>query len=130
MFSSQFNVLHWDLSFLRVLATSNGIRVDFLQPDLMAGDNSTGNSHAHDEDQDVEVLRADLLTQETTLRALVDNINHKFQVYEGHLDKIADRLNAQTIGANRDMTDDRRRPRDDIAQGQPVNRPVPTTRLH
>ena len=44
----------------------------------MVVDNSAGSGHAHDEDQGVEVLKASLLTQETTLRALVDNIDHRF----------------------------------------------------
>ena len=44
----------------------------------MAGDNSAGNGHTHDEAQDMEVLRAGLLTQEMTLRALEDNIDHRF----------------------------------------------------
>ena len=45
----------------------------------MAGDNSAGSSHAHDYDQGVEVLRAGLLTQETTLKALEDNMDHRFR---------------------------------------------------
>ena len=47
-------------------------------------------------------------------------------VYEGRLDEIANRLDAKAISANRDRNDNRRRPRDDVAQGQPVNRSVPT----
>ena len=59
MLSSQLNVFHWDLSFLRILAASGGIRV---QLDLMAGDNSAGSGHVRDEAQGIEVLRAGLLT--------------------------------------------------------------------
>ena len=74
----------------------------------MAGDNSSGSNHIHDEDQGVEVLRASLLTQETTLRALADNIDCRFQVFEGQFDEIADRLDALTLGPNRNRNDDRR----------------------
>ena len=45
-----------------------------VQPDLMAGDNSAGSGHIHDEVQGMEVLRASLLTQETTFRALADSV--------------------------------------------------------
>ena len=48
-----------------------------------------------------------------------------FQAFKGRIDEITDRLDALTIGANRDKIDDRRRPRDNIAQGQPINRLVP-----
>ena len=44
----------------------------------MAGDNIVGSGHAYDEDQGVEVLRAGLLTQETTLTILADNMDRKF----------------------------------------------------
>ena len=73
----------------------------------------------------MEVLRAGLLTQETILRTLVDNIDRRFQAFEGLFDEIANRLDALALGANRDMNDDRRRPRDDFSQGQPINRLVP-----
>ena len=39
---------------------------------------------------------------------------------------ITDRLDALAIGANRGRNEDRRGPRDDVAQGQPINRSVPT----
>ena len=48
----------------------------------MAGDNSAGSGHAHNEAHGMEVLRADLLTQETTLRGLADCVEHRFQVFE------------------------------------------------
>ena len=82
-------------------------------------------SYAHDEDQGVEVLRVGLLTQKTALRALADNMDRRFRAYDGLLDEIADRLDALVIGTNRNRNNDKRRPRDDIAQGQPVNGPVP-----
>ena len=56
----------------------------------MAGDNNARSGHAHDKDQCVEVLRADLLTQEVALRALADNVDHRFQAFEGHVDEIED----------------------------------------
>ena len=90
----------------------------------MAGDNSTRSGHIHDEVQGIKVLKAHLLTQETTLRALTVSVNHKFQAFKGCFDEIANRLDALAIGANRNRNDDRRRPRDDFAQGQPINRPV------
>ena len=49
-----------------------------LQPDSMAGDNSSGKGHARDDAQGMEVLRASLLTQETALRALVDSVDSRF----------------------------------------------------
>ena len=49
-----------------------------LQPDPMVGDNSAGSGHAHDEDQDVKVLRLGLQTQETVLKALADNMDRRF----------------------------------------------------
>ena len=73
----------------------------------------------------MEVLRASLLTQETTLRALADNVDSRFQTFDGCFDEITNRLDALAIGVNRDRSDDRRRPRDDFAQGQPINRPIP-----
>ena len=54
----------------------------FLQPDLMAGDNSLGSGHARDEAQGMEVLRARLLTQEMVLRALAENMDRRFQALE------------------------------------------------
>ena len=74
----------------------------------MAGDNSVGNSHAHNQVQGVEVLRASLLTQETTLRSLEDNIDRRFQAFEGRFDEIVDRLDALALGANRNRNDNRR----------------------
>ena len=79
-----------------------------MQLDPMIGDHNAGSGHAHDEDQGVEVLRADLLTQETTLRALADNMDRRFWAYEVSLKKIADRLDALAIGTNRDRNNDRR----------------------
>ena len=73
----------------------------------------------------MEVLRAGLLTQETVLTALVENVDCKFQALGGCFDEIADRLEALAIGANRGRNEDKRGPRDDVAQGQLVNRPVP-----
>ena len=46
-------------------------------------------------------------------------------MFEWWFDEIADRLDAFAIGANKNRNDDRRQPRDDFAQGQLVNRPVP-----
>ena len=74
----------------------------------MAGDNSAGSGHAHDDVQGVEILRAGLLTQEMALRVLVDNIDHRFQVFKGWFDEIADRLDALALGANRNRNIDRR----------------------
>ena len=74
----------------------------------MVGDNSVGSGHAYDEDQGVEVLRVNLLTQETAFRALIDNMDCRFRAYEGCFDEITDRLDALAISANRDMNDDRR----------------------
>ena len=91
----------------------------------MAGDNSSGSGHARDDDQGMEVLQPNLLTQETTLRALTDYVDHRFQVFEGCFDEIVDRLDALALGANRGRNEDRRRLRDDVAQGQPISRPDP-----
>ena len=44
----------------------------------MAGDKSSGSGHACDDAQDMEVLQAILLTQETTLRALTDSVDRRF----------------------------------------------------
>ena len=74
----------------------------------MASNNSAGNSHIHNEVHGMEVLRASLLTQETTLRALTDSINRKFQAFEGCFDKITDQLDALEISANRNRNNDRR----------------------
>ena len=54
----------------------------FLQPDLMTGDNSSGSDHARHDVQDMEVLRTSLPTQETTLRALAESVDHRFQAFE------------------------------------------------
>ena len=86
----------------------------------MAGDNNVEGGHTHDKAQGMEVLRASLLTQETTLTTLADSVDRRFQTYERSLDEIADRLDALTIGANRNRIDDRW-----FAQNQPINRPVP-----
>ena len=91
----------------------------------MAGDDSSGSGYIRDGVQCMEVLRTNLPTQETTLRALADSVDYRFQAFEGRFDDIVDQLNALAIGANRDRNDDRRRLRDDVAQGQPVNRLVP-----
>ena len=91
----------------------------------MARDNSSGSSHTHDEAQGMEVLKVGLLTQETTLRALAENVDRRFEALEWHFDKITDRLDALAIGANRGRNEDKKGPREDVPQGQPVNRPVP-----
>ena len=44
----------------------------------MADENSVGGGHAHDETRGMEVLSASLLTQETTLTALVDSVDRRF----------------------------------------------------
>ena len=111
--------------FYVLLAASCGIREGSLQPDSMADDNSVGGGHAYDEARGMEVMRARLLTQETALRGLEDSVERRFQVFERRFDEIADRLDALALDANRDRVDDRRRPRADNAQGQPINRPVP-----
>ena len=91
----------------------------------MARDNSSGSGHTSDKAQGMEVLRAGLLTQKTALRALAKNVDSRFQALEGRFDKIADILDALVIGANKGRNEDRRRPREDVTQGQLVNRPVP-----
>ena len=90
----------------------------------MVGDSSLGSGHARDEAQGIEVLRAGLLTQETTLRTLAKNVDCIFQVLEGRFDEIADRLDALAIGSNKGRNKGMRRLREDVAQGQPVNRPI------
>ena len=67
----------------------------------MAGDDSLGSGHIHDGVQDMEVLRANFPTQETTLMALADSVDRRFQTFEGRFDEIADQLDALEIGANR-----------------------------
>ena len=67
----------------------------------MAGDDNSRSGHARDDVQGVEVLSSSLLTQETTLRALADSVDHRFHGFEGRFDEIADRLNALALGANR-----------------------------
>ena len=101
-----------------------GIKAGFLQPNSMAVDDNSKNGHIHDDAQGMEVLRASLLTQETTLMALANRVDRRFQAFEGHFDEIADRLDALVIGANRGRNDDQKRLRDDVTQGQPVNRLV------
>ena len=76
----------------------------------------------------MEVLRAILLIQETILGALADTVDRRFQVFKGSFDEIANRLDALALGANRGRNEDKRRPMDDVAQGQPINRPVPRRR--
>ena len=90
----------------------------------MASDNSARSGHAHGEAQGMKVLRAGLLTQETTLRGLADSVERKFQAFERHFDEIADRPDVLALDANRDRVDDRQQPRADNTQGQPINRPV------
>ena len=64
----------------------------------------------------MEVLRANLLTQETTLGALADSVDRRLQAFKGHFDEISHQLDALAIGDNRNRNDDRRQPRDDFAQ--------------
>ena len=52
-------------------------------------------------------------------------MDRRFQALEGNFDEIADRLDALAIGLDRDRNDDRWLLRDDFAQGQPINRPIP-----
>ena len=59
------------------------------------------------------------------MRALADNIDCRFQAFKGRFDEIADRLDALAIGADRNRNNDRRQPRDDVVEGQPINRLVP-----
>ena len=53
-------------------------------------------------------------------------MDRKFQALEGCFDEIMDRLDALPISANRGRNEDMRGPREDVAQGQPVNRPALT----
>ena len=46
-------------------------------------------------------------------------------MFEGRFNEIVNRLGALAVGANRGRNDDMRELRDDVAQGQPVNRLVP-----
>ena len=92
----------------------------------MAGDSSSGISHARDEAQGMEVLKAKLLTQKTALRALAENVDRKFQALEGRFEDIVDKLDDFVISANRGRNEDMRGPIGDVSRGQPVNRPVPT----
>ena len=64
------------------------------------------------------------MTQEMALMALSDSVDHRFWTFEGRFDKIANKLDALAIGANRGRNDGRRRVRDDVSQGQPINRSV------
>ena len=70
-------------------------------------------------------MRSSLLTQETVLRALAESVDRRFQAFEECFDKIANRFDALALGANRVRNKDRRRLRDEVAQGQSVNRPMP-----
>ena len=72
----------------------------------------------------MKVLRVGLLTQETTLKALADSVDRKFQTFERRFDEIADRLDALALDANKGRNEDKRKLRDEVAQGQPVNRLV------
>ena len=59
------------------------------------------------------------------LRALANSVDFRFQVFEGCFDEIVDRLDALALDANRGRNEDMRWLRDDVAQGQLVNRPIP-----
>ena len=80
----------------------------------MVGDNSSGSGHACDDAQGMKVLRASLLIHEMTLRALADNVDRRFQAFEGRFDEITDRLDALALDANKGRNEDRRRLRDDV----------------
>ena len=81
----------------------------------MVGENSARSSHIHNKVQGMEVLRASLLTQETTLRALADSTNRRFQAFERRFDEIIDWPDALAICANMGRNDDRQWLRDDYA---------------
>ena len=53
----------------------------------------------------MEVLRGSLLTQETTLRALVDSADCRFKAFDGCFDEIVNQLDALAIGNNSDRND-------------------------
>ena len=74
----------------------------------MAGDDSSRSCHICDDAQGLEVLRANLLTQEKALRVLIDSVDRRFQVFEGCFDEIVDRPDTLAIGANKGKNDDRR----------------------
>ena len=54
----------------------------------MACDNNLDSYHARDDFQGMEVLRASLLTQDTKLRALAENLDHRFKAFEWRFDEI------------------------------------------
>ena len=58
------------------------------------------------------------------LKALAESVNRRFQAFERCFNEIADKLDALAISINIGRNEDRRRLRDDVAQGQPINRPV------
>ena len=80
--------------------------------------------NAHNEAQGIEFFRADLLTQDTTLKGLANNMDRRLWAFKVRLDEITDWLDALAISANRDRNDDRQRPRYDFAQCQPINKPI------
>ena len=49
--------------------------------------------------------------------ALAESVDRRFQAFKGPFDKIVDQLDALALGANRGSNEDKRRLRDDIAQG-------------
>ena len=67
--------------------------------------------------QDMKALRTGLQIQQAALRALVESVDRKFQVFKGRFDEIVDGLDALALGANR--------LRGDVTQDQPINRLVP-----
>ena len=48
------------------------------------------------------------------------------QAFEGRFDEIIDQLHPLALATNRGRNNDRRRLRDEVAQGHPINRPIPT----
>ena len=69
-------------------------------------------------------MQARFLTQETTLRALTDSVDSGFQAFKWCFAEITNQLDDLALGTKRSRNEDRKRPRDDVAQGQSVNRPV------
>ena len=81
----------------------------------MAGDDNSGSGHTCDGVQGMEALRVGLQTQDAALRSLVENVDRRFQVFEGCFDEIANRFYALVLGANRDENENRQRLRGDVA---------------
>ena len=69
-------------------------------------------------------MRTRLQAQEAALKAVEQNVDYRFRCIDLRFDEVIEQIRALGINANGNGNGGRLRPRDEMAQGEPVNQPI------